>query len=293
MSMPRILCFGEVLWDCLPRGLFLGGAPLNVAAHLARLGARAGIVSSVGEDFLGNEAVERAVALGVDTRFVHVEAGLPTGTVRAVLDASGSASYTFGDSVAWDYVPLLDGLEAAVAEVDALVFGTLALRNRHNRDTLDRLLAAERPLKVCDVNLRPPHYDVQRTLKLARRCDLLKCNDAEAQELTGCPSSDPAELLEALASATETPRICITLGANGAIYRGPGGTVSAPAPQVTVRDTVGAGDAFMAALLLGVLAGQETHPDFLPRCCRLGAFVASQDGAVPAYEAARFAILGA
>jgi fructokinase len=137
---PRVICFGEVLWDSLPAGLFLGGAPLNVAAHLALLGADPAIVSCVGTDYLGDEAIRRARDMGVDTRFVALDTELPTGTVAARLDARGNATYSFGERVAWDQIPTAAGLEEAVAGAQALVFGTLALRKPANRELLERLL---------------------------------------------------------------------------------------------------------------------------------------------------------
>jgi len=172
--MPSVFSFGEVLWDCLPHGLFLGGAPLNVAAHLARLGVSSAVISSVGRDVLGDEALSRAAAYGVDTGFVARSEKLPTGSVGVTLDKEGNASYEIRRPVAWDEIPVSDELLKALENAQALVYGSLAQRSPVNMASLLQLMDVDWPMRVFDVNLRAPFYTVERVLVLASFADLLK-----------------------------------------------------------------------------------------------------------------------
>jgi fructokinase len=291
-TAPRIFCFGEILWDCLPHGRFLGGAPFNVAYHAARLGAEAVMVSAVGEDALGAETLARIAARGLATAFITRDPEWPTGTVNVRLDARGNASYCFTDPAAWDRIPVTDEVMAAARGGAVIVFGSLALRHEFNRAALGRLLDLRGPLKVFDVNLRPPYDDVPLVLELARRADALKLNDAELARLTGASPAATGEepgvraAIEQLAGLTGCGDICVTRGERGALWWRRRVVHAAAAPPVRVRDTIGAGDAFTAALALGLARGEaNTDPArCLRHCCALGAFVASQDGAQPDYE---------
>jgi fructokinase len=280
--MGAVFCFGEVLWDCLPRGLFLGGAPLNVAAHLARLGVPAFMVSAVGNDVLGREALLRMDRFGVDSRFVSVLDDWETGSVGVSLDEGGNAKYEIRRNVAWDHIGLVEGLTDAVAGASALVFGTLAMRSPDNLRVLDALMDVEWPMRVCDVNLRAPFYSIEAVLALTRFADLVKCNEEEAREICAAPSGIlPDTLVRKLADVTNAGRVCVTLGEKGAVYLGPYGIQRAIAPKVVPVDTVGAGDAFLAAMIAGIVQGREDQQDFLMGCCRLGSYVVSREGAVP------------
>lgn len=280
--MGAVFCFGEVLWDCLPRGLFLGGAPLNVAAHLVKLGVPACMVSAVGNDVLGREAMLRMDRLDVDSRFVSILSGWETGSVGVSLDEGGNAKYDIRRNVAWDHIQLVDGLVDAITGASALVFGTLAMRSPDNLRVLDALMDVEWPLRVCDVNLRAPFYSVEAVLALSRFADLVKCNEEEAREICGAPAGIlPDTLVRKLADITNAGRVCVTLGERGAVYLGPFGIQRAIAPKVVPVDTVGAGDAFLAAMIAGIVQGREDQQDFLMGCCRLGSYVVSREGAVP------------
>jgi len=285
-----IYCFGEVLWDCLPRGLFLGGAPCNVAYHLTRHGANATVVTAIGDDFLGWEILRRLAGWGVDSQFVAVDSTLPTGTVQVDI-SSGGPVYTIVEGVAWDAIPVSSALLSATSTADAVVYGTLALRTKENRESADRLLDASAGWKVLDINLRPPFIDPDGIDFAIRRADIVKLNDDELLTLTG--ASDPHERSEAkiarLASAFGGEygigRICVTCGARGAGLLWDGGWYWEDARPVTVRDTVGAGDAFLAGLLTGLLRG-DAPGAALAKACRVGEFVAASDGATPDYPAA-------
>jgi fructokinase len=280
--MSSVFCFGEVLWDCLPRGLFLGGAPLNVAAHLVRLGVPASMISAVGDDVLGDEALARIEGYGVDARYVARLKGIPTGSVGVKLDADGNAKYDIRRNVAWDHIPLAGGLAKSLEGASALVFGTLAMRSPDNLRVLDALMDVDWPMRVYDVNMRAPFYSLEEVLALSRFADLVKCNEDEAREICGAgPNVLPDALARRLGDVTNAGRVCVTLGAKGAVYMGPFGLQRAISPKVKTVDSVGAGDAFLAAMVAGIVQGREDHQDFLMGCCRMGAYVASCEGAVP------------
>ena len=282
-----------MLWDCLPSGRHAGGAPFNVAANLAQLGAPACLISAIGRDALGDELLQVAADKRIDTRFVtRARIGLDTGTVIATLDAAGSATYELVRPVAWDEIAVPVAALAAVEEARAFVFGSLAGRSPYNLEQLDRLLDLKGPTKFFDVNLRPPFAEPPGVVELARRADVLKLNHEEVGQLaafvrtgvaTRTDSTDlgvVADACAAIAEATATRCICVTMGAAGAALWNHGKLLHAPAPSVTVRDTVGAGDAFMAGLMVGLTCGTDPQT-VLNIACRLGAFVASHHGATP------------
>jgi fructokinase len=285
--------FGEILWDCLPSGRHAGGAPFNVAAHLAQLGVSVSLLSAVGQDSFGDEILEVAKDKGVNVQFVgRARIGLPTGTVIATVDAMGNATYELVQPVAWDEIIVSAEALGSVAKAGAFIFGSLATRSPYNLDQLDRLLTVKGPLKFFDVNLRPPFADPKRIVELAARADVIKLNHDEVGQIaswlrTGDATPNPpgnadavAEACATLSKATNTPRICVTMAAAGAALWDRGNLVTAPAPKVVVKDTVGAGDAFMAGLMVGLTRGADTKT-VVETACRLGAMVASHDGATP------------
>jgi len=289
-----ILCFGEILWDLLPSGRFLGGAPLNVAVHLHRLGRRAVPVSAVGDDGPGAEALAALNRLGMDTRAVAIREDLPTGTVRVSLDADGNPRFAIAEPAAWDRIPFPGGVAAAAAaKPGAIIFGSLALRQAPNRRTLARLLNGTAAVRICDINLRAPHDDRTRALRLARGVDLLKLNRHELLVLAGAAAGTPLEAaVGELQRRTGCRRICVTLGADGAILLDHGCWHRCRPEPVTVRDTVGAGDAFTAVLAAALTARvAPPWPTVLADACRLAGFVTSQCGATPAYNPARLGLM--
>jgi fructokinase len=289
----EFFAFGEILWDCLPSGRHAGGAPFNVTAHLEQIGVSASLISCVGRDALGDEILQVAQDKRVNTEFVtRARIGLATGTVLVTVDANGNATYELVQPAAWDEIRVpAEALEAA-SKARALIYGSLAGRSPYNLEQLDRLLAVKGPLKFFDVNLRPPFADPSLVVKLARRADVLKLNDGEVGQLaswlrTGEMKHDTPRDAVAItnacaiiAEATNASRICVTLAEEGAALWERGKLVTAPAPKVVVKDTVGAGDAFMAGLMVGLTRGTDTHK-VLENACRLGAYVASHDGATP------------
>ena len=285
--------FGEILWDCLPSGRHAGGAPFNVAAHLAQLGVSAFLISSVGRDAFGDEILKVAQDKKVNTKFVtRARIGLPTGTVLVTVDANGNATYELVHPVAWDEIKVPSEALEAVAEARGFIFGSLAGRSPYNLEQLDHLLGLNGPMKFFDVNLRPPFADPHLVIDLAKRADVIKLNDEELGKLaswlkTGEATLNTPRTREAvtdacarLAEATNTPRVCVTRSADGAALWDRGQLICAPAPEVVVRDTVGAGDSFMAGLMVGLTRGMDAQR-LLEAACRIGAFVASHDGATP------------
>jgi fructokinase len=285
--------FGEILWDCLPSGKHAGGAPFNVTAHLAQIGVSSALISCVGRDPLGDEILAVARDKRVNTDFVaRARIGLPTGTVLVTLDQNGNATYELVQPAAWDEIRVPNEALAAVANARAFIYGSLAGRSPYNLEQLDRLLDVKGPMKFFDVNLRPPFAEPPLVMDLARRADVLKLNDGEVGRLaswieTGEASSHTprdeesiAQACEILATATGVSCVCVTRAEEGAALWDRGSLTTAPAPHVEVRDTVGAGDAFMAGLMVGLTKGMNHHR-VLENACRLGAYVASHYGATP------------
>lgn len=283
----EIACFGEALWDILPRGIFLGGAPLNVAYHLSRQGVRALPISAVGRDFLGDEALRRIEAWQLETRFVARLASLPTGTVRAALDRDGVPTFQIVSRVAWDQLEMPPELRRRPAPA-AIVFGTLALRETPNQHALSTLLAAwPGALRVLDLNLRAP-FDRGPAIETAlQHAQVLKLNAEELAQLVGLPVRTPAQLEKAarqLARQRSLPRICVTAGAQGAGLWWDDRWHWQRGRRVEVRDTIGAGDAFLAAFLGSLLVRKTDPRAALANACRMGEFVTGCDGATPPYR---------
>lgn len=286
--LPRsILCAGEVLWDVLPGGEFLGGAPLNVAVHLARLGAPVRLVSRLGRDARGAAARARIVALGLDPALVQEDGTRPTGTAEARLDPAGTASYRFPAPAAWD------AIEAGEAELAAthgatVVFGTLAQRAAASAAAIGRLLAVAR-WRVLDANLRPPHDSAEVALRSLARADFVKLNEHEVAAFAGWLGIAPsaAALQVCLRTRFGIQSLCVTEGERGARLWHGESYVAMPAVPTRVADTVGAGDAFLA-MLLAALGANRPAEEAMARAARLAAFVASRPGATPDYRAADF-----
>jgi fructokinase len=285
---PVIVCAGEALWDVLPRGEFIGGAPYNVASHAARLGARALLLTRVGDDARGERALELAAANGVDTSLVQLDPTLATGEARAVLDAAGSARYDFLTPAAWDALVASPAALAAVSDADAFVHGTLGCRDARAREAIAQLGTVAR-WRVFDPNLRAPFYSRELVETGLHGAGLLKVNDEECALLADWygTAATPEALQPELARRFGVRALCVTLGPEGAKLLWEGQWYAQPGVATQVADTVGAGDSFLAMLLTALLGG-DAPAVALARAARLASFVASQPGAVPGYEAARF-----
>ena len=281
-AAPETLCVGEVLWDALPLGLFLGGAPFNVACHLRALGHPAALVSAVGRDRLGDEARRRVAARGVAADLVQTHDALPTGFVAVSLDAHGEPSYRIEAPAAWDALVLTDGLIGRARRARAVVYGSLAGRTPATWRVVEALAAAA-PLRVFDVNLRPPHDRPAAVAAGLGPADVVKVNAAELGRLAGwfdLPADGLEPAARALAERFGAGTVCVTRGADGAALLHGGAWHEDAGAPVVVRDAVGAGDAFLAALLDGLFAGAPAAA-VLARANAAGAFVAGRLGATP------------
>jgi fructokinase len=278
---PVLVSIGEILWDQYPDRRLLGGAPFNLAAHAARLGFASYFVSAVGRDEPGDEALTRATALGVDMAYTRRHPSWPTGLVDVTLDPGGHPTYHLRRPSAWEE-PELSACQAdalLVLRPAWLVCGTLQQTCPMARAA--RLVLPGIPL-FYDVNLRPGFEDPVTVDELLRAASAVKCNDAElvwlARELA--LDGDPAA---ALIARYNLRVLCVTLGADGCVLHAHGESVSARPPSINVVDTVGAGDAFSAALLHG-LTTRRTLLETARLANALGALVASRPGAIPDWD---------
>ena len=278
-----VICFGEVLWDILPTGQQPGGAPFNVAVHLHQLGQPVELISRVGDDELGRELLAFIESKGLST--AHVQQGHThlTGVVKANVDDANEVVYKIVQPVAWDYIQYEPALAELVAQADVLVYGSLVARQAGSREALYRLLENAQ-FRVFDVNLRPPHYTKEITKYLLEKSHLVKMNHHELAEIMEWfgrgPVHDRAEAMQWLAERYHLQGVCVTCGADGAMLWTGGQLYRAPGLPVQVCDTIGSGDAFLAALLKGWLAAEE--PEAMLRfACAAGALVATHQGATP------------
>ena len=279
----NVVCFGEVLWDILPTGQQPGGAPFNVAVHLQQLGQPAQLISRVGDDELGRELVAFIASKQLRTDYVQQGHSHLTGVVKANVDDANEVVYKIVQPVAWDYVQYTPELAQLVDACAVLVYGSLAARQAGTRETLYRLLEHAR-CRVFDVNLRPPHYTRDVTKYLLSKANLVKMNHHELAEIMSwfgdSELADQAAAMRWLAERFGLQGVCVTCGADGALLLLDGQLYAAPGLVVEVRDTIGSGDAFLAALLRGWLAGHEPGA-MLRFACAAGALVATHQGATP------------
>lgn len=291
-SRGEVLCVGELLWDALPAGLFLGGAPFNVACHLRAAGAAVTMVTRVGADQLGDEARRRVARYGVSTDLLQVDESLPTGFVRVSVADDGNAAYDILEPAAWDNLETTRTLLDRAVAAQAIVFGTLAQRSAVTRDTMRRVLDTP-ALKVLDVNLRPPYDDREIIRDSLQRADVVKLNEEEMQRLATWLDlrGDLHRSAAVLAETFGCYAVCVTRGRNGAALWRDGRWSEHPGFEVEVRDTVGSGDAFLAVLLAGLLNGTEDEA-LLHHANLIGAYVATQHGAVPVDQPAHEPPLG-
>ena len=288
-----IACFGEMLWDVLPTGRQPGGAPLNVAVHLHNFGLEAQIISRVGHDDLGTELLAFVESKGISACYVQRGETHLTGVVKANVSDHMEVTYQIVKPVAWDYIQYSDALSELVETAEVFVFGSLAARQAPSRETLYRLLQQAK-LKVFDVNLRPPHYSRDVVTYLLNQADVVKLNHHELAEIMDWfgVSSDEETALRWLAERFQLQVVCVTKGANGAILWVEQQLYRSSGISVQVQDTIGSGDAFLAALLRGWLAGQPPA-DYLAFACAAGSLVASYKGATPAISEAQVRDLAA
>lgn len=280
-----VVGMGEALWDVLPEGKKIGGAPANFAYHVSQFGLPSCVVSAVGEDTLGKEITENFTSKGLNQLIAEVP--YPTGTVQVEIDQAGVPQYEIKENVAWDNIPYTSELEDLAKKTKAVCFGSLAQRNVVSRKTINSFLDAmprtEDSLVVFDVNLRQGFYNKEILCNSMRRCNILKINDEElvtVSRMFGYPGIDLQDKCWILLGKYNLKMLILTCGINGSYVFTPGNVSFQPTPKVEVADTVGAGDSFTAAFIASILKGksvQEAHS----RAVRTSAYVCTKKGAMP------------
>lgn len=279
-----IVGLGEILWDMLPDGKQLGGAPANFAYHAQALGGRGVVVSCVGDDELGKEIMGRLEALGLDRRYIAVDKDRPTGTVDVELDEKGVPNFTIHENVAWDFIPSDADLLDLAAQTDAVCFGSLCQRCEVSRNTVRRFLQATKPgcIRVFDINIRQSYYNKDVVHTMLELSNVLKLNDDElpvVAKLLGIAGSE-TDILSHLSEQYTLRLIALTRGANGSRLYAQGQDSSHQGFATEIADTVGAGDAFTAAMTLGLLFGKALDK-INENANRVASYVCSRSGATP------------
>jgi len=281
MNSKVICCFGEILWDLFPEGKKLGGAPFNVASSLKDLGAEVYFISSVGKDTLGDEILSHLQLRKIPEDYIQVDSVHPTGKVMVSLDENGSAQYKIENGAAWDFIKTTTAALELIGKSDAFVFGSLIARG-FSRQTLSEFLKVSK-YNVFDLNLRPPFYDDKLLIDLMSKSQLLKFNDEElylVAKILNSPFHSMDQHVEFIADATGASCICVTKGMFGAVLYQNGEWFYNSGYKIKVKDTVGAGDSFLATLIYGIVNNNELQTT-LNRACAMGALVAASPGANP------------
>ncbi len=285
-----VVGMGEALWDVLPEGKKIGGAPANFAYHVSQFGLPSCVVSAVGEDALGKEIVDNFTSKGLNQLIAEVP--YPTGTVQVEIDQAGVPQYEIKENVAWDNIPYTAHLESLAEKTRAVCFGSLAQRNVVSRNTINRFLDAmpqnDDTLVVFDVNLRQGFYNKEILCNSMKRCNILKINDEElvtVSRMFGYPGIDIQDKCWILLGKYNLKMLILTCGINGSYVFTPGEVSFLPTPKVEVADTVGAGDSFTAAFIASILKGKSV-PEAHHKAVATSAFVCTQHGAMPVLPAA-------
>ena len=279
-----IVGLGEALWDCLPEGRKIGGAPANFAYHASQFGYEAHAVSAVGNDALGDETIEALKANGLKLCMPRVD--FPTGQVLVSLDEDGVASYDIKEGSAWDNIPFTPEMEQLAGRCSAVCFGSLAQRNEVSRNAIYRFLNATPKgcMRIFDINLRQNFYSKEVIQESLRRGNVMKINDEELViigRMFGYPGLDIENKCWLILGKYNLDMLVLTCGVNGSYVFSKGAMSFLETPKVEVADTVGAGDSFTGAFVASILSGKT-----IPEAHRIGvnvsAYVCTQNGAMPA-----------
>ena len=287
MNKRYVVGLGEVLWDVLPEGKKLGGAPANFAYHAGQfLGMDNTIaVSALGEDKLGDETIEALKEHGLNGLLPRVP--YPTGTVQVQLDEQGIPTYDIKDNVAWDNIPFDDDIAEIARNCRAVCFGSLAQRNVVSRETIQKFLDATPAdcLKIFDINLRQQFYTQEILRESFQRCNILKINDEELVligRMFGYPGLDIENKCWLILGKYNLDMLVLTCGTNGSYVFTPGHVSFQETPKVKVADTVGAGDSFTGSFVGSILNGKSV-PEAHRTAVQVSAYVCTQNGAMPTY----------
>lgn len=280
--MTKITCFGEVLWDIFPKQKKIGGAPLNVASRLKSFGNDVTMISAIGSDDLGEKLIDYLTENDINTTYIQTLNNYKTGEVKVILNEKGSATYEIMYPRSWDKISLNQDCKEVVKNADAFVFGSLVARDAISRKTLYELLEVAK-YKIFDLNLRTPYYTKDVLIYLMEKADFIKFNDDELYEVSKCLGSRYNSLeqnLKFIAAKTNTKHMCVTKGSHGAVLLYNDCLFYNSGFLVEVKDTVGAGDSFLASLISQFL--NKTEPQkAIDFACAVGALVAQSEGANP------------
>lgn len=279
-----VISIGEILWDIFPEGKKAGGSSMNVALNLHKQGINSQFISAVGDDENGKDLIDFLSSNHFPTNLIQTNQ-LPTSTVEVKLDEQKQATYTIVEPVAWDGIELTDQAIDAVKNAEAFLYCSLTCRNKKSRDTIINLLKHAK-LKVFDINLREPFYTINTLKLLLAEADILKVNEHELvylKQVLNLSGSTDEQLLKQLSNQFNIDIICLTVGEKGAYVLQESKLYHHNGYQVNVADTVGAGDSFLATFVASYLNAYPINT-ILDRACKVGAFVASQHGANPAYN---------
>lgn len=287
----KAVCFGEVLWDIFPgEQKRVGGAPFNVAYHLSRMGVETHMISSVGDDQLGHDLLQKMKNWNISTEHIQINTEYPTSTVIASMDENNDAHYDIVENVAWDFIDTTRADKEILSKTDVLVFGTLAARNETSKNTLFHLLELS-SYNVFDINLREPYYEISMIKDLLHKADLAKFNKAELRmmlDFLGKTYTNEEDSIHYLQDQFDLQEIIISKGSKGALYADKDDFYLYPTIPVTIKDTVGSGDSFLAGFLSKKLEKGSSVDETMIQAVSLGAFITSQEGACPEYTVEDF-----
>jgi fructokinase len=285
----KIVGIGEILWDVFPGSKKLGGAPANFAYFVKKLGQDGLIASRVGSDLLGKEILDSLAKLGLDKDYIQIDSIYPTGTVDVRIDNSGQPDYIINENVAWDFLELNEGLKKLAGEADVICFGTLAQRSLKSRATIIDFLKMSRSsiVKILDINLRQNFYSLETIVQSMEFATVLKLSVEELEiikNLMGYYSEEKSiEVCRDLIDKYSLRLICLTRGEEGSLLVDENSYYDHPGYRVHVSDTVGAGDAFTAAVIIKYLEGSSIE-EISNSANRLGSWVCSQAGPTPVLD---------
>ncbi len=280
-----IVGMGEALWDCLPEGRKIGGAPANFAYHVGQFGFKSLAISAIGDDELGREITDKFDQRNL--RYMLEKVDYPTGTVQVTLDDKGIPCYEIMENVAWDNIPYSSKLEEIARNCRAVCFGSLAQRNEVSRNTINRFIDAmpdaDDVYKVFDINLRQHFYCKETIVNSLNKCNVLKINDEElvvVADMFGYEGMSQPEVCKAVLEAYSLKMLILTCGIDGSYVFTSDGMSFQETPKVQVADTVGAGDSFTGSFIASILRGKSI-PEAHKRAVEVSAFVCTQNGAMP------------
>ena len=279
------ICYGEILWDVLPDGPQPGGAPLNVAYHLSKMGLSTGIVSRIGYDDDGQRLVGLMDKWGIDMQLLQVDTVYPTSQVIAKMNNGNEVSYEIVFPVAWDFIDYNEVFTNQIMPSTYFIYGSLSSRNDISRNTLKEFLESE-AIKVFDINLRPPFVNKDILALLLSKADIVKFNQSElemAQLLFGGPLGNEQSQIKYIQKHFDIPEIIVTKGEFGASYYKEDKVYNAWGNEVNVKDTIGSGDAFLAAFIYNHYLKNDPQAT-IKNSVAMGAFIATQKGGCPEYD---------